>query len=157
MPSVIRGSDDLDSGKIVTPDAFIAHTANALTIPNSTPSKVVFSATDLNRNSIYNASNGTFTVSEAGLYLITSQCLVAKGYATRVDIIFHKNGAWVDAKEVNPIPSTASNYSVEGTTYQYLNAGDTIEVYVQIVGASGSLYVASGQTQFNRFAAAKIG
>ena len=129
------------AGRVTMPyqPAFVANTAPSTLTDNV---DIVWSATALNRGSVYNTSNGRFTAPVAGLYQFFASVRIenAVSAVTYHRISFKHNGSYVTSSRSQLNHRTATGYWSHSSNDQaiYLNLNDYVNVTFETSGGSSS-------------------
>lgn len=134
------------SGRVTKPyqPAFVAKNAPS-TFTNGVD--IIWSATALNRGSVYNTSNGRFTAPVAGLYQFFASVRIENtgGTVTYHRISFKHNGSYVQSSRSQLSHRTATGYYSHAANDQaiYLNVNDYVNVTFEAGGGSSSFSTAA--------------
>ncbi len=114
----------------------------AQSIPNNTPTKIMFNAEAFDIGDIANPATGRFTVKKAGMYLITgSWWLSLSGEEQIAEVYIYVNGAPVKKSRSVHGSLGTQDISAETTDVLMLAVNDTVEMYVlQTRGNSNTTY-----------------
>lgn len=129
------------AGRVTKPNqpAFVANTSPS-TFTNNVD--IVWSATSLNRGSVYNTSNGRFTAPVAGLYQFFASVRIetTASVASYHRISFKHNGSYVQSSRSQLNHRTATGYYSHSSNDQaiYLNLNDYVNVTFETGGGSSS-------------------
>ena len=144
MATVLRGSDNLDSAKVLSEElagSIVADSAGRVTMPYqpsfnvyggtaAVASDVSFASVRHNTGNHWNTSTNTFTAPVAGTYHFSFAFLHNTSSALYCRVLFKINGTadtrYGDTLQSNP--SGTFNASSASVTI-YLNANDTVKLY----------------------------
>ena len=128
------------AGGVNTP-AFRAHINSSPTIANGTNTIIVFDDEEFDVGSNYDTSNGKFTPTTAGKYLLYSKLKVQLAGGI-VYMEFRKNGSNVNSNYENISSRPSGDYGFQLSTIQEANgSSDYFEVnYYQGTGSGKTLY-----------------
>jgi hypothetical protein len=134
------------AGRVTKPSqpAFVAHTTPS-TFTNNVD--IIWSATALNRGSVYNTSNGRFTAPIAGLYQFFASVRIEHtiGTVSYHRISFRHNGSYVQSSRSQLSHRTATGYYSHCANDQaiYLNVNDYVNVMFETGGGASSFSTAA--------------
>jgi hypothetical protein len=133
------------------PSAFRAHTSNGLTVPTNTRVTGLFDVVDFDLAHEYDPATGTFTATQAGVYLLSCEFFGPGEYASGFSSGVIKNGQSIELDvDDRQNTTTASTLNTHSVAIAQLAAGDTITcVAYQSTGATIALTYLAGRNIFS--------
>ncbi|MCR8635741.1 hypothetical protein [Paenibacillus radicis (ex Xue et al. 2023)] len=114
-----------------------ARTSASQSLPNITATQPALNTEDADTRSEFDTSTYTFTAQETGIYIFKSVAIVNLPSAGTLRTDLYVNNVNTDTvAEIDR--ATSGNINQHGSTFLYLTSGDTVKMYVTILGVTGT-------------------
>lgn len=125
----VEGLTGGGGGGLANRSFFYAKETTGYAFPSWSQNKITYDS--ILRDDQTEFSNGTFTASETGIYILSSCLRLSSADTAQVFLTLYKNGAEFSRLQnlVNGTLGSATSFQVHGCTVMDLTAGDYVETY----------------------------
>lgn len=137
---------NVNINNILQPLNLIKRTSNNITLPNLTPTKIIFDSNVVNSNDITNDGSADFTINKSGIYELKATLIFTSNETGYRSIGFYKNTNRFDPSlQVNAVQGGMTILTVSKNIT--VNAGDKVSVYG--IQSSGIGLAVLSQSEFS--------